>query len=324
MEIYVWGTGCGASEVIERGLRTDIITAFIDSSPINRTFLGMPVLLPEELTQRHPDLIIVSSRHAEEIGKCCRSLGITDEKILYLKDHNFLTDRNTRCTAAKELLGEELLQQLLPRQYLVTAPGSLRDPILKSQNDYVRLSVLELLSRRLQDTPGALAELGVYKGAFSRCMNTLMPERKLYLFDTFSGFDQEEGCREMAKSTCKEAFLEAHRNTAAETVLKSMPYPEAVEVHMGYFPDSLNGLEDHFCLVSLDADFRDSTLAGLRYFWPHLNEGGYLMLHDWGCPRLTGVAEALDIFEQEIGYRLPGVPIPDIGNSLIIQKVSIF
>lgn len=323
MEIYVWGTGCGASEAIERGLSTDKITAFIDSSPINRTFLGIPVLLPEELKERQPDLLIVSSRHAEEIGECCRKLGIMDDKILYLKEHSLITDRNEKCVAAKEILGETLLQQLLPKQYLVTEPASLRDHILKSQNDYVRLSVLELLTRRLQNIPGALAELGVYKGGFSRCINTLMPERKLYLFDTFSGFDPEEGRREMANSTCQEAFLEAHRNTAAETVLKSMPHPETIEIRAGLFPDSLNGLDERFCLVSLDADFRDSTLAGLRYFWPRLNEGGYLMIHDWGCPRLTGVAEALDAYEQEISQKLPGVPIPDIGNSLIVQKVSI-
>lgn len=34
MGIYVWGTGCGASELIERGMSLDRITAFVDSFPI--------------------------------------------------------------------------------------------------------------------------------------------------------------------------------------------------------------------------------------------------------------------------------------------------
>ena len=323
MEIYIWGTGCGAAEAIDQGLSLDRITAFIDSCPAGDTFLGLPVFKPDYLKSRHPDLIIVTCRYAIEIEQQCRFLGIPESKILYLKDHNIIEDRNTRCTTAAEILGDSLLSQLVPVQHLVTEPDSLRAPVIRSRNDYVRISTLELLARRISRVPGALAELGVYKGGFSSCMNQLMPERTLYLFDTFSGFDQAEGQRERDRSTCGDAFLAAHRNTAEGLVLKRMPHPESVTVKAGYFPQSLQGLEDRFALVSLDADFRDSTLEGLRYFWPRLNPGGYLMLHDWGSPKLTGVSEAVALYEQEIGYFLPAVPIPDMGNSLIITKVSI-
>ena len=49
MGIYVWGTGCGASERIEAGLETERIAAFVDSFPMGEVFLGKPVLLPEQL-----------------------------------------------------------------------------------------------------------------------------------------------------------------------------------------------------------------------------------------------------------------------------------
>ena len=46
MGIYVWGTGCGASELLEQGLELERICGFVDSYPCADTFLGKPVLLP--------------------------------------------------------------------------------------------------------------------------------------------------------------------------------------------------------------------------------------------------------------------------------------
>ena len=88
----------------------------------------------------------------------------------------------------------------------------------------------------------------------------------------------------------------------------------------GFFPDSLDGLEVEFCLVSLDVDFETATLEGLRYFWPRLSPGGHLMLHDWGNPGLPGVARALEIYQQALGETLPAVPLPDLGGTLGLCK----
>ena len=315
MGIYVWGTGCGASELIEAGLEPERITAFVDSFPMGEVFLGRPVLLPEELPVDRCELLIVTARHADAIGRRCAQLGVPAEKCLFLKNHVDLADRNAACTAAGELLGEELLSKLLPKHRIVPTPAQLAESVLPErdlENDYVRLATLELLCRRLADVPGAAAELGVYRGFFARCINLLLPERRLYLFDSFAGFAEE--------AQASEAFQAAHRNTAADRVLAMMPHPERVTVKPGFFPESLQGLEDRFCLVSLDVDFYQTTLDGLRYFWPRLETGGYLLLHDWGSPKLPGVAAALADFEAELGQRLPAVPLCDVGGSLVLCK----
>lgn len=52
MGIYVWGTGCGASELIERGQAPEKITAFVESKPDSAVFLGRPVPVSEK--QRLP------------------------------------------------------------------------------------------------------------------------------------------------------------------------------------------------------------------------------------------------------------------------------
>ena len=315
MGIYVWGTGCGASELIEAGLEATRITAFVDSFPMGDTFLDKPVLLPQQLPLRDCELLVITARHADAIGNRCRELGIPEEKCLFLKNNMILTDRNTACTCAKDLLGEDLLEKLLPKHRIVPTPAQLAGSALPERdlsNDYVRLATLELLCRRLADVPGAAAELGVYRGFFARCINQLLPERKLYLFDSYEGFSEE--------ANASESFQAAHANTTIEKVLAILPYPEKVIVKPGFFPESLGGLEEQFCLVSLDVDFYQTTLDGLRYFWPRLEKGGYLLLHDWGSPKLPGVAKALQDFERENGCRIPAIPLCDVGGSLILCK----
>lgn len=315
MGIYVWGTGCGASELVEAGLEPERIRAFVDSFPMGETFLGRPVLLPEQLPVEACDLLIIAARHADAIEKKCGEIGIPVEKCLFLKNNCQLSDRNAACTAAKEFLGEELLKKLLPGQRVIPVPAQLAETALPEKdlhNDYVRLATLELLCRRLEGVPGAAAELGVYRGFFARCINQLLPKRRLYLFDSFAGFSQDAGAGE--------AFQAAHRNTAVDKVLAIMPHPESIVVKPGFFPESLEGLEEQFCLVSLDADFYQTTLDGLRYFWPRLEKGGYLLLHDWGSPKLPGVAKALADFEAETGCPIPAVPLCDVGGSLILCK----
>lgn len=314
MGIYVWGTGCGASELLEQGLALDRICAFVDSFPCGDTFLGRPVILPSQLHLEETDLLIITTRHADAVARTCNELGISGENCLYLKNYCELRDRNRNCRAG-EILGEDLLRKLLPKQHIVPTPAQLADAVLPErelQNDYVRLATLELICRRLENVPGAAVELGVYRGFFARCINQLLPERELYLFDSFEGFRENAGA--------SESFQAAHANTGIEKVLAIMPNPENIIVKPGLFPESLNGLEEQFCLVSLDVDFEETTLAGLQYFWPRLAKGGYLLLHDWGSPKLPGVAKALARYEAELGQTLPAVPLCDTGGTLMLCK----
>lgn len=315
MGIYVWGTGCGASELLEQGFALERVEAFVDSFPMGDTFLEKKVILPEQLDVSACDLLIITARHTDAIAERCCQLGIPAEKCLFLKNNTALLDRNEACLAAREILGEDLLKKLTIKQRIVPTPSQLnphRLPEKDLSNDYVRLATLELLCRRLAEVPGAAAELGVYRGFFARCINQLLPERKLYLFDSFEGF---------AEGACAaDSFQAAHRNTAIDKVLAIMPHPDSITVKPGFFPESLDGLEERFCLVSLDVDFYQTTLDGLRYFWPRLEEGGYLMLHDWGSPKLPGVAKALSDYEAELGCKIPASPMCDVGGTLVLCK----
>ena len=131
-------------------------------------------------------------------------------------------------------------------------------------------------------------------------------------FDTFSGFDPQEA------EGLGAGFVGAHRNTAADRVLVLLPHPERAVIRQGLFPDTAEGLEERFALVSLDVDLEESSYQGLRWFLPRLQPGGFLLLHDYNSPRLPGVRAALRRYEAERG-RLHAVPLCDVNGTLVIS-----
>lgn len=323
MGIYIWGTGCSAGDLIQQGLDLNLVSAFIENHPSGPSFLGKPVLKPEQIPVIKVDLILIASRHSAAIYEQCLSLGLNPDSLFFLKNNYILRNRNDSCQKARELLPPKLLTRLEQPCRIIREPAGSLGPSLFSEemdSDYVRIKTLELLVQAIRQVPGDTAELGVYRGFFARIMNGLMPDRKLYLFDSFEGFVPEESQKELEQKTCTESFLDAHKRTSAQKVLESMPHPEQVLLYPGYFPQSLNNLEASFALVSLDADFEATTHAGLTYFWPRLSSGGYIMLHDYNSPNLTGVKNAVRQYEQEHQLHLPGVPLCDISGTLVLCK----
>ena len=303
MEIYVYGTGCGAGELTREALSPARIAAFVETEPTRETFLGRPVISASALAERRVDLLIVTTKDAP-------ALPLSAETVLYLKNHLALRDRNASYDAARAVLGDAFVDKLRRQEVLVRAP-LWDDGAFSARGDWVRLKTLEAICRELIDVPGAIAELGVFRGEFAAAMNTLLPDRRLYLFDTFAGFDPAEAA--------PEGLAAAHENASAEAVVQRLPHAERAIIRAGLFPETAAGLEGEiFALVSLDADLEESTLAGLRWFVPRMAKGGYLLLHDWNHPGLPGVRAAAERYEAETGTRLRGVPVCDITGSLII------
>ncbi|MCR5663502.1 MAG: TylF/MycF family methyltransferase [Oscillospiraceae bacterium] len=316
MEIYVYGTGCGAGELADSALPPERIAAFVESEPRTASFLGRPVIPPEELARRPYELVIVTSRDAEGIAARLDALGIDPERRLFLKNNAMLSDRNRCYELAEEALGRDFTGRLQGAARLIRTPLWSQSEALPEDalsGDYVRVKTLEALCAGLGEVPGAAAELGVYRGDFARCISALLPERRLYLFDSFEGFDEAEAASSGA------GFRSAHRNTSSEQALAALPHPERAVLKPGFFPGSAAGLEDErFCLVSLDVDLEESTLAGLRWFVPRMSPGSFLLLHDWLNPRLPGVKKALRRCEEELGRPLRGVPLCDVNGTLAL------
>lgn len=86
--------------------------------------------------------------------------------------------------------------------------------------DEERLAVMRKCIGKLirEEVPGNLAELGVYKREFAKHLNYYMPDRKLYLFDTFEGFSEQDHHDKDDVSIWQGHF----RDTAVEEVLQKM------------------------------------------------------------------------------------------------------
>ncbi len=167
--------------------------------------------------------------------------------------------------------------------------------------------------------PGAIAELGVYKGDTAWQLNVLFPDRKLYLFDTFEGFDVKDIEAEISGD-----FSRAQEGDFADTsldyVMSRMAYPDMIDVRKGFFPSTSEGLEDeNYALVSLDADLYAPILAGLEYFYPRLSSGGMIVLHDFNNTRFRGAKQAVLDYEAAHGPLLL-VPLSDLHGTAVIVK----
>lgn len=185
----------------------------------------------------------------------------------------------------------------------------------------IRSATLQQMAGRVreQGIPGRIAELGVYKGDTARKLNALFPDRKLYLFDTFGGFDQRDLQKE-EEYGCSQARQGDFSDTSEQAVLSRLPFPGQAVVRRGYFPQTAAGLEDEtFALVSLDADLYAPLLAGLEYFCPRLAPGGMILLHDYNNERFKGARQAVADFEKR-HHRLVLVPLCDLHGSAVIVR----
>lgn len=166
---------------------------------------------------------------------------------------------------------------------------------------------------------GCVAEAGVFQGEFAHIINQSFPDRKLYLFDTFGGFDERDIEYE-EKNNFSNAAKGQLSITSEDLVLQKMKYPDNCIICKGYFPESAKNIKEHFVFVNLDMDLYKPTLEGLRFFYPLMVKGGIIVIHDFFSQGYEGVNAAINEFLEEIKDKKI-IPFP-IGDhvSIAIQK----
>lgn len=186
----------------------------------------------------------------------------------------------------------------------------------------VRIETLRLNAERIKElgVKGSVAELGVYKGYFSREINRYFSDRTLYMFDTFEGFLNDR-LHENVDSKF-ESYMELIKlyfvTDNFSSILHGFKNPKKCVIKKGFFPETTIGIEDTYCFVSIDVDIYTSTKAGLDYFWPRMEKHGIIMVHDYNNYYTRGVKEAVDEF-AELNY-IPIVMVADIAGSAILIK----
>jgi len=178
----------------------------------------------------------------------------------------------------------------------------------KIDHEYISLTVkarvmfLEKLGQMFHanETPGCVAEGGVFQGDFAKEINRVFPTKRMYLFDTFAGFDERDVAYESAKQYSESNA--GHFNiTSEEMVLAKLKHPEMCVIRKGYFPQTTQGIDEKFCFVNLDFDLYQPILAGLEYFSPRMVKGGVILIHEYFSEYYKGVMEAVKTYEKQNG-----------------------
>jgi len=140
---------------------------------------------------------------------------------------------------------------------------------------------VELLRHLDGKVAGPVAECGVYQGGNAFLGLMLSPElrkRRYQLFDSFEGFPE-------LSAVDPKSRRDHFRDTTHEGITARLAPFENVEIHKGYFRDSFKRIVDlDYSMVYIDCDLYESTLDCLDHFYPRLQKGGLLLLHDYWLP----------------------------------------
>ncbi|QBL09884.1 hypothetical protein E0Z06_10285 [Rheinheimera sp. D18] len=325
-KIYIYGTGSGARKYYNNNHQYEVL-GFVDSNArVNSApFCNLPVIAPTELVQSEYDYVVLANEYAATFY-VLRDLSIPLQKIKFIYHKSLL---EVMSKESQLYFGQYENPELPLAAYYSLAmsyqDAANQEAIYSSEYDYVRFKLLELLTEQIQqqNISGNLAEVGVFRGNFARVINTLFANRTLYLFDTFAGFDPTERETDIQNGYSAPEFFTRNNNfvdTSVELVMQRMPHPERCIPKVGFFPESLQGLEDKFALVSIDVDLYTPMYNAIEYFYPRLSAGGYLLLHDYNHSEFRGVKQAVADYETKHG-RLAKVPVPDQGGTIVITKL---
>ncbi len=190
----------------------------------------------------------------------------------------------------------------------------------RNAGDLPRLLFLVQNARRVLDegVPGDFAEVGVYKGNSAKVLSDVLrradASRSLYLFDTFGGFD----ARDLAGVDAKVPTL--FSDVTLTAVKQFLAADGICDFRPGYFPQTADALDPgaRFALVHLDCDLHEPMRAGLRFFYPRLNAGALVIVHDYASGLWPGATQAVDEFLAHKSERL--VLLPDRSGTAIFRK----
>jgi hypothetical protein len=141
---------------------------------------------------------------------------------------------------------------------------------------------------KTKNVPGVMAEIGVYKGNTAKLMRLTIPEKTLYLYDTFTGLVNSDPSIDVHKDG---EFCD----TSFEAVSRLIGF-SLVVYRVGKFPDTFTQRYQKFSFVHSDTDTYIGTRKTLELIIPRLSTGGILIFDDYEWPNCPGVKKAIDEF----------------------------
>jgi len=153
--------------------------------------------------------------------------------------------------------------------------------------DFELLQIYEAIIKT-RSIKGAMAEVGVYKGATAKFIAELKENKPLYLFDTFTGLPNVE-------EIDKPRFFKGRLVASYQRLKEYLAEYSGVFIYKGVFPATSKPIKNiNFSFVNIDVDIYSRTLDCLEFFYPRMNKKGIMILHDYQWVKC--VKKAVDVF----------------------------
>jgi len=168
--------------------------------------------------------------------------------------------------------------------------------------------------------PGDVVECGVFRGGSSMVMALTLKqmndtERKLYLYDTYSGMSKPSDGDSNYRNEDVEGIWKRRQKAnynkwyyapleKVKNNLYSTGYPrENIIFIKGKVEETIPAvIPDKIAILRLDTDWYESTYHELLHLFPRLSVHGVLILDDYGC--LKGAKRATDTYFNEHGVKV--------------------
>ena len=167
------------------------------------------------------------------------------------------------------------------------------------QLDQLVLYALDVIEKGVE---GDFVEFGCYVGESSKYLRKTLDEtnsnKDLYVYDSFEGLpplskhEEGMGWRPGTLNVAEEVLIKNFRDNGLKP-----PY-----TCKGWFKDIPEyRVPDKVCYAFLDGDFYDSIYDSLVKVYDKVQEGGYILFHDYERNDLPGVRAAIEDFLRERG-----------------------
>ena len=220
----------------------------------------------------------------------------------------------------------EALEQLFAQTALTPFEMFRAFPVFTPRYNLARFLAHYELFTQIVEVPGAIVDIGVYRGAsaftWAKLCEIFCPtdvRKTVYGFDTFEGFPSlapEDGTVNAAQdvrvggyaagTTIEQDLLAAR---AAMNADRHLAHIERIEFVKGDLAQSVpNFVATHpglrVALLNLDADLYEPTRVALEHFVPLMAPGGIIVLDEYAVTTFPGESQAVDeYFTRRFGRR---------------------
>lgn len=185
--------------------------------------------------------------------------------------------------------------------------------------------------------PGDFVECGVWRGGHGilarKIFNNLHSDKKVWMFDTFSGMTRPTDADRDLKGGDQPATIfkqkqlsenssdwcNASIDEVREHVVDQVGSLEGVRFVKGDVSETLqdrNNIPESISCLRLDTDWYESTLIELKVLYPRLEKGGVLIIDDYG--KWAGSKKAVDEYFMQLGL-VPFLIFVDNSSRLLIK-----